>query len=195
MVEDPRMVVALLVLLLLAPVAAAKEDNPANSLLTYPMDPYRTDPTRGCAKGPQPGAVALRSWLESRFIGQSWGIFNCRKVAGSSRWSLHAEGRALDWKLDAYDKAQRQAGDRIVALLLRKDKNGNPDALARRMGLQEVIWRCRVWSSARGGPRPYAPCANPNVDKTIAHRDHIHIGLSWAGARKRTTFWRYYRGR
>ena len=24
---------------------------------------------------------------------------------------------------------------------------------------------------------------------TLAHRDHVHIGLSRAGARKRTSFW------
>ena len=27
------------------------------------------------------------------------------------------------------------------------------------------------------------------VSFTEAHKDHIHIGLSWAGARKRTSFW------
>jgi hypothetical protein len=27
------------------------------------------------------------------------------------------------------------------------------------------------------------------VDDTNAHRDHIHFGLSWPGARMRTTFW------
>ena len=28
-----------------------------------------------------------------------------------------------------------------------------------------------------------------NVNRTEAHMDHINIGLSWAGARKRTSFW------
>ena len=28
------------------------------------------------------------------------------------------------------------------------------------------------------------------VDKTSAHRDHIHFGMNWPGANKRTTFWR-----
>ena len=27
------------------------------------------------------------------------------------------------------------------------------------------------------------------MNYTEAHKDHIHIGLSWAGARKRTSFW------
>jgi hypothetical protein len=28
------------------------------------------------------------------------------------------------------------------------------------------------------------------VNRTEAHMDHIHIGLNWAGARKRTSFWK-----
>ena len=35
----------------------------------------------------------------------------------------------------------------------------------------------------RGKPRR-------GVDRTTAHRDHIHFGLSWPGARKLTSFWR-----
>jgi hypothetical protein len=27
------------------------------------------------------------------------------------------------------------------------------------------------------------------VNFTEAHKDHIHFGLSWRGAKKRTTFW------
>jgi hypothetical protein len=34
----------------------------------------------------------------------------------------------------------------------------------------------------RGRPRK-------RVDYTTAHKDHIHIGLSLAGARMRTSFW------
>lgn len=28
------------------------------------------------------------------------------------------------------------------------------------------------------------------VSPTLAHRDHVHLGLSRAGAAKRTSFWR-----
>jgi hypothetical protein len=43
--------------------------------------------------------------------------------------------------------------------------------------------------------RPYSPCLNRNgdlrrhVDPTIAHRNYLHIGMSEAGAAKRTSFW------
>ena len=42
---------------------------------------------------------------------------------------------------------------------------------------------------------PYSLCFDrkgkkrKKVNVTLAHRDHVHIGLSRAGARKRTSFW------
>jgi hypothetical protein len=189
---DPRMLLALLAVLLVAPAAQAKLDNPADQLLRYKIDPYASQRATGCAKAAQRGATGLQRWFESRYIGEGWGIFNCRKIAGSSSWSLHAEGRALDWKLDSDVKAERRQGDQIVALLLRSDRRGNRAALARRIGVQEIIWRCRIWTARTRDSRFYSPCRNPNVGKTIAHRDHVHIGLNWDGARMKTTFWRYY---
>jgi hypothetical protein len=111
-------------------------------------------------------------------------------------WSLHAEGRALDWHLDAANRADRREGQALVRLLLAPDSAGAPHALARRMGLQEIIWNCRAWFAGAEGLRPYSACVDadgeprPNVDRTLAHRDHLHLGLSWSGARKRTSFWR-----
>ena len=37
--------------------------------------------------------------------------------------------------------------------------------------------------------RPYSVCRR-KVSATLAHMDHLHIGLNWAGARERTTYWR-----
>jgi hypothetical protein len=64
------------------------------------------------------------------------------------------------------------------------------------MGVQEIIWDCRSWWA--GGERmdEYSACFDDRgkrkrgLDKTLAHRDHVHIGLSRAGARMRTSFWR-----
>ena len=85
--------------------------------------------------------------------GQSWGIMRCEKLVRRN-YSLHAEGRALDWHLDARNPADRRAGERLIALLLAPDRAGNPHALARRMGVQEIIWDCRAWWS--GAERPAA---------------------------------------
>lgn len=63
------------------------------------------------------------------------------------------------------------------------------------MGIQEIIWNCRSWWSGSDGMGPYSQCfrengkKRENVNFTLAHKDHIHFGLSWRGARKRTTFW------
>ena len=50
-------------------------------------------------------------------------------------------------------------------------------------------------SAGDGGMRPYSVCYDSKgrpkkVDDTTAHRNHIHIGLNWAGARMKTTFWK-----
>jgi hypothetical protein len=86
-------------------------------------------------------------WLERNAGGVSWGILRC-ELWGKGRASLHAEGRAVDWHLDAARPSDRSA--------------------------------C---FTEKGKPRKH-------LDRTTAHRDHIHFGLSWAGARKRTSFWR-----
>jgi hypothetical protein len=31
------------------------------------------------------------------------------------------------------------------------------------------------------------------VDDTTAHRNHIHIGLNWRGAKMKSSFWRHRR--
>jgi hypothetical protein len=65
------------------------------------------------------------------------------------------------------------------------------------MGLQEIIWDCRSWWAGTEGLRTYSVCLNRNgdlrrrIDPTLAHRDHVHFGLSFAGAAKRTSFWRH----
>jgi hypothetical protein len=64
------------------------------------------------------------------------------------------------------------------------------------MGIQELIWNCTGWFSGAGGMGPYSACYDKNgkrdrkVDDTTAHRNHIHIGLNWAGACMQTSFWR-----
>ena len=89
------------------------------------------------------------------------------------------------------DPVEKRTADRLVSLLLRRDRRGTRNALARRMGLQEVIWNCRIWTPSAPRLRPYGPCSKPGVDRTTAHRNHLHLGLNWRGARRKTTFWRY----
>ena len=91
-----------------------------------------------------PGTVDLQRWLERNAGGVSWGIMRCEKW-GKDAASLHAEGRALDWHLDAANAADRREATRLISLLLAPDSMGNQAALARRMGIQEIIWNCESW--------------------------------------------------
>ena len=167
--------------------------NPADKLAALPIDPMQYDYAKKCLKKPQPGMLAHQSWLEQHSAGVSWGIMRCEKLS-KHNYSLHSEGRAIDWHLDAHVPAERAAAMRLIDLFLAPDKLGNPFALARRMGVQGLIFNCRAWW---GGPTlvPYAPCYDDKgkrvkIDDTTAHRNHVHIELNWAGARMQTSFWK-----
>jgi hypothetical protein len=194
------MLASLLALLALPARALASDNvfrqvpgNPANRLATLPADDYSYDFGKSCRKHEQKGTLALQSWLKGHAGGVSWGIMRCEKFS-KGNYSLHSEGRALDWHLDVHNGADRAEATRLIDLWMAPDKNGNIHALARRMGIQELIWNCKAWFSGDGGLRPYSLCFDEHgkrrrVDDTSAHRNHVHIGLNWAGARMQTTFW------
>ncbi|HEX2233650.1 MAG TPA: hypothetical protein VHG69_09825 [Thermoleophilaceae bacterium] len=169
--------------------------NPADRLAHLAIDDYGSDDARRCRRNPMSGTVSLERWLTRNVRGVSWGIVRCSRL-DRRRFSLHAEGRAVDWHLDARSRTDRRAARRLIMMLLASDRAGNPHALARRMGIQEIIWDCRSWWSGSDRMEPYAPCLDrrgrvkKNVNVTLARRDHVHIGLNLAGARKRSTFWR-----
>lgn len=167
---------------------------PALAASLGPVDDYAYDHARRCVKKPAKGALAMQTWLEQNARGVTWGIMRCERISRKN-FSLHAEGRAIDWHLDARVPAERRPADRLIKRLLAADAEGNPHALARRMGVQEIIWNCKSWWSGSEGMEPYSLCVDrkgrkrKKVNVTLAHRDHIHIGLSRAGARRRTSFW------
>jgi hypothetical protein len=167
--------------------------NPADKLVNLPIDDYQYDHAKDCRKNPTPGANALVAWLNGNAGGSFWGIMRCERW-GKGRASLHAEGRAIDWHLNVHNGADRREAKRLINLLLAPDRAGNQHALARRMGIQEIIWNCTSWYSGSESMRPYSTCYDSEgrkkkIDDTTAHRDHIHFGLNWPGAKKRTTFW------
>ncbi len=199
-----RLLLAILASLLLVAPAHARirlpavpepvPDNPADRLLAVPIEDPVYDPATRCTKTPRPGMVALQRWLEANVRGESWGTYRCEKW-GKKQASLHAEGRAIDWHLDATRPGHRREAERLARLLLAPDAHGNPQALARRMGIEEMIWDCGYWRAGMNAFEPYAACFNKHgtrrkrVDPTVAHRNHIHIGLTKAGAMRRTSFW------
>jgi len=208
-----RVLLSLLgVFFLLASIATAGGlvPNPANdrSLVAKPIEDFRYDGATSCRHGVPKGMKELQSWLERNVRGESWGIMRCERLkrrlnSGATRltprradnFSLHSEGRAIDWHLDAGVAKQRRAAMRLIRILLAPDRNGNDAALARRMGVQGLIFDCKSWWAGMDGLSEYSYCYKRNgdlrngLDRTQAHRDHLHIELNWPGARKRTSFW------
>lgn len=189
----------LLACALLAPTAALPypasfgrvAHNPAEALAQLPIEQFAYDPATHCVKRPTAGALALQSWLGAHERGVSWGIMRCERW-GSHSASLHAEGRAVDWHLDVHDPTDARAARHLISELLAPDSQGRPAALARRMGVQEIIFDCRAWFGGGGAPAltHYSACVpGQRVDDTTAHRNHVHLGLTRRGAAKRTSFW------
>ena len=181
---------AVLGLALAAAPAAHAWPNPADdpALLGTPIEEEAYDHAKRCKPRTTPGIRLLEEWVGRHFPGESWGVWRCQKLSKDST-SLHSEGRALDWRLDVRDKRERRAAYFMIDRFLATDAYGNPNALARRMGVQELIFDCKSWYSGSEGLGAYSGCQG-KVDRTTAHRDHIHIGLNVQGAAAATSFWR-----
>ena len=81
----------------------------------------------------------------------------------------------------------------VLGWLLATDSKQNAFAMARRLGVMYLIWNNRIWSTSRAdeGLRPYSDCAGhpERSADSRCHRDHLHISLSWEGARGVTSYW------
>jgi hypothetical protein len=194
-----RLLLSVLILLALPSTALAARANPADELVDIPIEASVYDPATHCSSKPRPGVVALQGWLEEDVRGVFWGSYRCEKW-GKHEASLHAENRAIDWHLDAAVPVDRKAAQGLIDLLLAADSAGNEQALARRMGVEELIWDCEYWAAGMLEFQPYRPCYGKrgkprrHVDTTVAHRDHVHIGMTKAGAKGQTSFWRRHTG-
>lgn len=89
------------------------------------------------------------------------GTYYCRTIAGSTKLSFHAEGRAGD-------NGGTTAALRAVADLLVEH--------AEVLGVQEVIFFGRIWRSH------HAPLAWREYTGADMHLTHVHWALNWAGA-------------
>jgi hypothetical protein len=184
-----------LFLLALPAVAMAARENPADALVDIPIEASTYDEATHCSSKSRPGVVKMTAWLEDNVRGVFWGSYRC-EMWGKREASLHAENRAIDWHLDAAVAADRRAATQLIDLLLAADAAGNAQALARRMGVEELIWDCEYWAAGMSEFIPYRVCLNrrgkeiKGIDKTVAHRDHVHIGMTRAGAAAKTSFWR-----
>ena len=169
------------VLTMVQPATAAPRK--ARSSYRAAIEPLaRYQPQITCSPRAKPGVVDLSRRLLRAYPGtRSLGIVRACAAGGRSE---HKEGRAFDWGgLRASSARDRAKVKNFTTWLFATDRHGNRNAMARRLGIQYVIWNKRIWGSyaASSGWRKYTG-ASP-------HTDHVHISFTWAGARKKTSFW------
>jgi len=161
------------------------------ALADPPIDPYPSYSSVGnCLNPPvnQPGVVEFRSMLIERY-GIGGGIFRC----DSGQNYEHGQGRALDWMVNRFDPVQNAMANEVINWLMAPDAAGNPHAMARRLGLGQIIWD-DTFHNFYGGyyKADYTPCTpamygNPAYAGTC-HTNHIHFAFSWAGALRHTSW-------
>lgn len=155
-----------------------------------PVEPYAGyQPQTTCAQTPKPGVLMLADWLVAR--GGGYGPIT-RACAGSST-SEHKESRAFDWLLDARDDADKALAAALLDEILAPDDLGEPNALARRMGIMYVIWNDTMYAAYDGfEPKRYlsSGCRTKRTcSPTLRHRDHMHLSLTRKGARGKTSWY------
>jgi hypothetical protein len=180
----------------------------AATLALQPLDDFRYDAqmTEGYARDVcygrmRPGTALTFFELQRRFGGSAGTLYACRERWNAAEepdcngtlvdpitnpdffstcWSNHAQGRALDLMSTTY------RGNAVVNWLLAPDARGNYSANARRLGVQQILWRDHCWNTDddRGvlRVRGMRECG-------IGHFDHVHIDLTIAGAMGRTSYW------
>lgn len=150
--------------------------NPVPERLAY-------DDAESCTGGAQPGTVKLQEYLEFWFRGHEDGIYNCPE---GREPGIHGEGRALNWALRASDDKDAGAARRIRRFFLNEDRSGERWAMARRFGIQRIVWNDHEWRATPGGPQKgWHPCP-------CGHTDHMHIEQRWKGALMKTSAYTGY---
>lgn len=143
-----------------------------------------------CTPGAQPGSLRLAALLRDTYGPADIGIERDCGVGGQSE---HKEGRALDWMLSYQVPAEKATVEAFLWWLLQPDADGNPAAMAKRLGVMYLGWHDRIWKSyaADNGWTELKGCYSKQTaaDDTYCHRDHLHISLSWDAAAARTSFW------
>lgn len=133
-----------------------------------------------CASTPSPGIVKLRALaLETYARGGTSPAYARSCTSGGT--SEHKDGRAWDWMLSYSNAADRKAAADFLSWLTGPGPSGVRGEMAARLGIMYVIFNNRSWSSYNREWSIYT-----GYDP---HTSHIHISLSWNGARAHTSFW------
>jgi hypothetical protein len=179
-------VAALAVTLILAPPAPVQGvDSAAAQIEDYAS----YEPQTKCHPRPRAGTKVLAAWLVANLGGG--GGATGRACGGGT--SEHKDGRAIDWTLDARDKADRRTAKTFLKAVFATDEQGNTHALARRMGIMYVIWNDHMYAAwdqfDREGYLSSSCKSKRKCSTTLRHRDHVHISLSMKGAQGKTSWY------
>ena len=143
-------------------------DGSAEEVTVTRYEPASSSPT---ATRCQTGTLALAGackavYPELTVMRGAYGCFNRRRIEGTTSWSLHAEGRALDVGVpDGLNHTGWVFACEITRLHAVID-------------VQRVIWDGHIWSiEAPAEWRRLQPGVNQ-------HSDHCHLEQRWAGALK-----------
>ncbi len=162
-----------------------------------------------CAGRLLPGTGWAYNEVVSRFGGLAGTLYSCRErwdaandpdcngtVANpatnptffSTCWSNHAQGRAFDVLVggSAGSGYNRTRGLAMVNWLLATDASGNVNAVARRLGVQQILFDDRCWNSE--GDRGIASWSKMR-ECEVGHYDHIHVDMSLRGANGTIQYW------
>ncbi|HSF98770.1 MAG TPA: peptidoglycan-binding domain-containing protein, partial [Ornithinibacter sp.] len=129
-----------------------------------------------CLTYNQPGAVAFAKLLNTTYGNRTYGIL--RTCAAE-----HGEGRALDWMINANNSEQLALANALTRWLAAPDAQGRAGAMAKRFGINYIIWNRQMWRAYDPG-RGWAPYYGVSP-----HTDHIHFSFNWDGARLRSSWW------
>jgi peptidoglycan hydrolase-like protein with peptidoglycan-binding domain len=137
-------------------------------------------PQTGCAAKAMPGTLRLRE-LALATYGRGGTSPATPRACTDGGTSEHKDGRAWDWMLNVSNRADRAAAADFLSWLTGPGPSGEPGELAARLGVMYVIYNHKIWAGYAPGWRRY--------DGADPHTSHIHISLTWNGARAHTSFW------
>lgn len=193
MVRATRLLAALAAVpltLTLASPAGAVVASPVTSAFGSSIDAAATwERESSCSQTEKKGPKTLRSLLAQTYGPVPSNILRACTAADSG----HEEGRALDWMVNSRVPEQEELAESFLAWLAAPDEFGNPSAMARRLGIQYVIWANRMWRPADGQWTTYSDCDRRKKRKraydNACHRNHVHVSFSWDGALGRTSYY------
>lgn len=135
-----------------------------------PVPAYQ--PQTSCYPVDKVGATRLRDLVLKTYGKGGRGNISRGCTEGTSE---HSEGRAWDWMINPESTSEKAAAADFLSWVTR-DSGRN----ARRLGIMYVIYDEKIWGAYR---------AKDGWRKSAGHQEHIHISLSWNGARGNTSFW------